>query len=326
MVRIYLDFDLCASPFSFDAEADATEDGAIKRTIDKTYDHKDDPDGQDEDYAKVREYFEKKLMPFLNAYQSRITILTANSARNVRAILLHFAEQTEVRDDGTQFKFVVAKDDRLIKALRIVSIFDDKGTLADMNPNLFGAVVKKIKNDGKPDHKQKPIEQIATQFRVSVDDILDAESKLSVPLFQEDGTTIPSPVRTFQIEQEVTKAAYIESEERPFIFLDDSTSEIDSVKTLIDGGVIGKAFNIARPGRNAPFENCGMFNQTPLDGWRGFLDRCIHDLSNRADIDNRKKRKKERTRPDIRTRASRRTRASKRRTRYAQLVLKPIEF
>lgn len=311
MVRIYLDFDLCASPFSFDAEADATEDGAIKRTIDKTYDHKDDPDGQDEDYAKVREYFEKKLMPFLNAYQSRITILTANSARNVRAILLHFAEQTEVRDDGTQLKSVVAKDDRLIKALRIVSIFDDKGTLADMNPNLFGAVVKKIKNDGKPDHKQKPIEQIATQFRVGVDDILATER------------TLPNILK---IDQKVTKAAYIEGEDRPFIFLDDSESEIRSVQALTRDDMIGEAIKIKRPGRNDPFEKCGMFNQKLLGRWRSFLDRRIYELDNRAGINNRKKRKKERTKADIRTRDSRRTRASKRRTRYVQLVPKQFDF
>ncbi len=306
---IYLDFDLCASPFSFDAEADAAEVGAIKRTIDKTYDHKDDPDGQSEDYAKVRAYFRLKLVPFLEKYKTRITILTANSARNVRHILRHFAEQTH---------------DLLIRDLKIRSIFDDKGTAADMIPNLFGAVVKKIKNDDKPDNKKKPIEQIATQFRVSVDDILDAEIKLSVPLFQEDGTTIPSPVRALQIEKELTKAAYIESEERPFIFLDDSKSEIASVEALIDGGVIGKAFSITRPGRNAPFENCGMFNQTSAFGWSGSFDRSLMQLD--KIIEERKKRDLEQRSAVKEHRASKRPGASEGRNFYVQFVPKKFEF
>lgn len=62
---IYLDFDLCASPFSFAAEADARENGAIMRTIAATYDHKADAAGQLVDYQKVRDYYQQKLKPFI---------------------------------------------------------------------------------------------------------------------------------------------------------------------------------------------------------------------------------------------------------------------
>lgn len=297
---IYLDFDLCASPFSFDAEALASRDGAIRRKIAKTYNHGDNVAGQDEDYGKVRNYVRIKLMPFLERYNTYITILTANSAQNVRDILLHFAEQTH---------------DRLIRELRIVSIFDNKGTVAGMNPNLFGAVVKKIKNDDKPDNKKKPIEQIATQFRVRVDDILSAEIELSVPLFQEDGTTISSPVRALQIEKDVTKAAYIEREERPFIFLDDSKSEIHSVQSLIAAGMVGEAIQIERPGRNVPFENCGMFNQTNLEDWIRLMDQLIDDFGGLE-----KKRRNEQTNPHEKSRAAKKPRASNRRAHFSQHV------
>ena len=127
-----------------------------------------------------------------------------------------------------------------------------------------------------------------------------------------------------QIEQQVTKAAFIASQGQPFVFLDDSSSEIDSVKALIDGGVIGKALNIARPGRNAPFENCGMFNQTSAFGWSGFLDRSLSELDKFSE--NRKKRNRERTTAVKKPKASTRTRASKRRNFYVQLVPKKFEF
>jgi hypothetical protein len=256
---IYLDFDLCASPFSFDAEDDASEEGAIERTIAKTYNHANDLNGQKEDYQKVSEYFTTKLGPFLNAFRIRIIILTANSARNVRDILGHF---------GIGLK------------LRIVSIFDEKGRRAGISPNLFGAVVKKIKNAEKPAHKKKSIESIASKFRVSVEEILAAEENISID-------------RAKELDKEITKASFIKEHARPFIFLDDSSSEIRSVKALIDDeGMAGQTLHIPRPGRNVPFEECGMFGQpamtkfirTPLQLathstlWYFFIRNIIKDI------------------------------------------------
>jgi hypothetical protein len=228
---IYLDFDLCASPFSFDAEDDASEEGAIGRTIAKTYNHANNLNGQKEDYQKVSEYFTTKLGPFLNAFRLRIIILTANSARNVRDILDHFGIGLN---------------------LPIVSIFDEKGRRAGISPNLFGAVVKKIKNAEKPAHKQKTIEKIASKFRVSVQDILAAEENISV-------------VRAKTLDKEITKASFIKEQAVPFVFLDDSSSEIRSVQALIDNeGMVGRTLLIPRPGRNVPFEECGMFGRPAM--------------------------------------------------------------
>ena len=251
---IYLDFDLCASPFSFDAEADASDPFAIKKTIAKTYDHKDDPNGQEEDYIKVRDYFQTKLAPFLSEFQSHIIILTANSAHNVRDILNHFGVQIE---------------------LRIVSTFDAKGVQAGISPNLFGAVVKTIKNEKKEPSKQKTIEQIAKQFRVSKQSILSTERLLAR--------------RILELEEDVTKAAYIRSQARPFIFLDDSGSEIRSVQALIDNeGMRGRTLNIPRPGRNVPFEVCGMFGQRALEqfvrgsNWSDSIRQLMNELNTSA--------------------------------------------
>jgi len=306
---IYLDFDLCVSPFSFDAEADASEEGAIMRTIAATYNHKGDETGQLEDYKKVWAYYQLKVKPFLTFFHSRIIVLTANSAGNVRAILLHFAKQQIGVDKANTPILVVPKKDRdWITRLRIVSTFDDKGRAANMDPNLFGAVRKKIKNDQKKPEKQKELKQIAKQFRVTVKAILNAEKEMSIDTFNVDGTTTAIPVRANQIEDEVTKAAYIKRRGRPFIFLDDSKSEIRTVQALIDDdGMIGRALTIPRPDHNAPFEQCGMFGEPALKKfirvslevaknpehkvWSSFMGELIADISRQIQTRHYKRRK-----------------------------------
>jgi hypothetical protein len=143
---------------------------------------------------------------------------------------------------------------------------------AGISPNLFGAVVKKIKNENKEPRKQKTIEQIAKQFRVTKQSILSTER-----LFAK---------RILVLDKGVTKAAYIRSQARPFIFLDDSGSEIRSVQALIDNeSMRGRTLNIPRPGRNVPFEKCGMFGKpaltqfVPDSNWSIFISQLMNELN-----------------------------------------------
>ena len=81
MARIYLDWDLTAACFSFDAKKVATREEVVD-VLKSTYDSKDDETKQD-DVKYVDTYMRERLKPLLETYYDRITILTANSEYNV---------------------------------------------------------------------------------------------------------------------------------------------------------------------------------------------------------------------------------------------------
>jgi hypothetical protein len=90
--RIYLDWDLTAACFSFNAAKDATPK-AVVHVLKSTYDSGTDEEKQaDVDY--VTTYMHDRLKPLLVRYHDRITILTANSASNVEKICKQFNIQT----------------------------------------------------------------------------------------------------------------------------------------------------------------------------------------------------------------------------------------
>lgn len=228
--RIYLDWDFCAAPFSFNAQ-DYMNAESLGTTLNEMYDHAL--------CARVRKslhnYMCGELKPFLEKYMSRITILTANSEQNVKDILEHF--------DLAEYE------------PKIVSIFDKKAEALgrpDVTSNLFAAVVEYNKKvmGGK---RNKTIEYVAEKFNNSA-----KASPVSVQDIRRTNRIWGS--RILRIEQTVTKAAYIKAERVPFIFLDDSGSEIRSVQSLIDQGVPGIVVSIPRPGLKSPFEQCGMFS------------------------------------------------------------------
>jgi len=82
MARIYLDWDLTAACFSFDAKKVATRE-AVVNVLKSTYDSKDDETKQDDDVKYVDTYMRERLKTLLETYYDRITILTANSEYNV---------------------------------------------------------------------------------------------------------------------------------------------------------------------------------------------------------------------------------------------------
>lgn len=138
-----------------------------------------------------------------------------------------------------------------------------------------------MKNDQKPPEERKDLKSFAEKYSVTTESILHAEQTLSV--------------RAKQIDDQITKAAYIKNQGRPFIFLDDSESEIQSVQALIDDdGMMGRTFKIPR-GRNLPFEKYGMFGELALKKfirfplevaknpehkvWNIFIGEVISDIS-----------------------------------------------
>jgi len=89
MARIYLDWDLTAACFSFNADQDASPE-AVTNVLKSTYDSGSDQTKQAADVEYVAAYMHGMLKPLLARYKGRITILTANSASNVRKICTQF--------------------------------------------------------------------------------------------------------------------------------------------------------------------------------------------------------------------------------------------
>lgn len=89
MARIYLDWDLTAACFSFNADQDASPE-AVVNVLKSTYDSGPDETKQAADVEYVAAYMHGMLKPLLARYRDRITILTANSASNVRKICTQF--------------------------------------------------------------------------------------------------------------------------------------------------------------------------------------------------------------------------------------------
>jgi hypothetical protein len=114
MARIYLDWDLTATCFSFKANEDATPE-AVVNVLKSTYDSHCDCDKQDRDVEDVTAYMQNRLKPLLVEYKDRITILTANSASNVEKICTQFDIPTpdiySVHDaKDTKYAYILDQD------------------------------------------------------------------------------------------------------------------------------------------------------------------------------------------------------------------------
>lgn len=195
--RIKLDWDLCAACFSFDAQDPVTR-RTLSSVLKSTYNHANDIDKQREDIQKVGAYMSGPLKSLLIKFHDRIDIVTANSESNVRQLCVYF---------------------RLPQPANIVSIFDRKAVEfnrqhnTNISANLFGAVVEYIHK--VPKKKSAP--QVAEKFHVTVDSI--------VGLLQHSAAILA-------IDASVTKAAHFRASGTPFVFLDDSKSEIRSAQGL----------------------------------------------------------------------------------------------
>ena len=193
--RIKLDWDLCAACFSFDAQDQVTR-RALSTVLKSMYNHADDIDKQREDIQKVGAYMAGPLKSLLKNFHDRIDIVTANSEANVRQICVYFG---------------------LPQPANIVSIFDHKAVEfnrahgANISANLFAAAVEHIT-------KKKTSQQVADKFHVVVESITG--------LLQQHSEAI------LAIDAAVTKAAHLRASGAPFIFLDDSMSEIRSAQGL----------------------------------------------------------------------------------------------
>ena len=193
--RIKLDWDLCAACFSFDAQDQVTR-RALSTVLKSMYNHANDIDKQREDIQKVGAYMAGPLKSLLKNFHDRIDIVTANSEANVRQICVYFG---------------------LPQPANIVSIFDHKAVEfnrahgANISANLFAAAVEHIT-------KKKTSQQVADKFHVVVESITG--------LLQQHSEAI------LAIDAAVTKAAHLRASGAPFIFLDDSMSEIRSAQGL----------------------------------------------------------------------------------------------
>ncbi len=193
--RIKLDWDLCAACFSFDAQDQVTR-RALSAVLKSMYNHANDIDKQREDIQKVGAYMAGPLKSLLKNFHDRIDIVTANSEANVRQICVYFG---------------------LPQPANIVSIFDHKAVEfnrahgANISANLFAAAVEHIT-------KKKTSQQVADKFHVVVESITG--------LLQQHSEAI------LAIDAAVTKAAHLRASGAPFIFLDDSMSEIRSAQGL----------------------------------------------------------------------------------------------
>ena len=196
--RIKLDWDLCAACFSFDAQGQVTR-RALSAVLKSMYNHANDIDKQREDIQKVGAYMTGPLKSLLTKFHDRIDIVTANSEANVRQLCVYFG---------------------LPQPANIVSIFDRKAVEfnrvhgANISPNLFAAAVEHIKKVPK----KKTSQQVADKFHVTVESITG--------LLQQHSEAIMA------IDAAVTKAAHLKASGAPFIFLDDSMSEIRSAQGL----------------------------------------------------------------------------------------------
>lgn len=196
--RIKLDWDLCAACFSFDAQDQVTR-RALSAVLKSMYNHANDIDKQREDIQKVGAYMTGPLKSLLTNFHDRIDIVTANSEANVRQLCVYFG---------------------LPQPANIVSIFDHKAVEfnrahgANISANLFAAAVEHIKKVPK----KKTNQQVADKFHVAVESITG--------LLQQHSEAI------LAVDAAVTKAAHLKASGAPFIFLDDSTSEIRSAQGL----------------------------------------------------------------------------------------------
>jgi len=138
MARIYLDWDLTAACFSFNADQDASPE-AVTNVLKSTYDSGSDQTKQAADVEYVSTYMHDLLKPLLARYQDRITILTANSASNVEKICtqfdiptqdiysVHDAKDTKCAYIREQNKWFMFLDDSLEQITEVASLANHMG-------------------------------------------------------------------------------------------------------------------------------------------------------------------------------------------------------
>jgi hypothetical protein len=218
-MELYVDWDLCAVPFSYPGEKTFSEE-QLNLILSTSFKETDPPT-----IAKKIKDKMKQLQVFINKYKSKITILTMNCQSNVLAMLKHY-NITGIEQN-------------------IVSILDLRALRVNVATNLFSAVLEYKKDN-------KTVEYLANKFAVTTEDI-------------RTGSKNPN------INAEYTKASWAKEQGNPFIFFDDSPTNIGQMGQMIkETKMDARCEQIRRPKRNQKWsvDEMGMFSEAAEHIWK----------------------------------------------------------
>lgn len=215
--ELYVDWDLCAVPFSFPGKNTFSPE-ELDAIFEASFIEKDLAIIEPKIIDKMNQ-----LQEFINKFGPKITILTMNCEDNVLAIINRY---------------------NITNINNIVSILDLRASRVGVATNLFSAVLEYRK-------KKKTVEYIAKKFNVTIEDIVRESSNLN-------------------INENYTKAVWAQEQGKPFIFFDDSPSNIDQMNEMIKETTMN-ASCVLIPRPNYPdkwsVDEMGMFSEAAKNIW-----------------------------------------------------------
>ena len=218
--ELYVDWDLCAVPFSFPGENTYSSE-KLNTILLTSFIEKDLAIIEPKIRAKMNQ-----LQEFINKFGPKITILTMNCKDNVIAIINRY-NITNINNINN-----------------IVSILDLRALRVNIATNLFSAVLEYRK-------KKKTVEYIANKFNVTIEDIMRESMNQN-------------------INANYTKAVWAHEQGKPFIFFDDSPTNIDQMNEIIKETTMN-ASCVLIPRPNYPdkwsVDEMGMFSEAAKNIW-----------------------------------------------------------